>query len=389
MYVPPSSSLLFFFLMIRRPPRSTLFPYTTLFRSGRSTTWRARPRSARRRETPRRPPPPARPRPASRLGRPGRRSGGGAARSERAQVVDDVPRLLRRERFAVGRHDGAADDDVAVPVAIGALALEIAVREIRRRDELRRHRPRHPAPGLGAMARHAERPEADAAEGDRLRRRLHGIRDLRRHVALLLRDHGLRAPRHHAGGHGEHALARHDARRLRHVVDPAVRDDRAHQAGGAADAQEHEEEDVLHARTSSAPAARRISRTDALRAGVQCTATPKRSLVKRRSKLGEGHRRGSRPSTTMPITVATPPNSTIISNMMTTYGGLTGKPIGGLPPRKRPHWSDVHAVRIHADASPSRPPSSVKIRTRLTGRSRSSTSSISCTGIGVYTVRSW
>src|SRR6266699_5940582 len=32
---PPSYSffLFFFFLMIRRPPRSTLFPYTTLFRS--------------------------------------------------------------------------------------------------------------------------------------------------------------------------------------------------------------------------------------------------------------------------------------------------------------------------------------------------------------------
>src|SRR2546430_15805526 len=29
-----ASRLLFFFLMIRRPPRSTLFPYTTLFRSG-------------------------------------------------------------------------------------------------------------------------------------------------------------------------------------------------------------------------------------------------------------------------------------------------------------------------------------------------------------------
>src|SRR3712207_7697189 len=29
-------SVLFFFLMIRRPPRSTLFPYTTLFRSGRA-----------------------------------------------------------------------------------------------------------------------------------------------------------------------------------------------------------------------------------------------------------------------------------------------------------------------------------------------------------------
>src|SRR2546426_9200103 len=28
------SIILFFFLMIRRPPRSTLFPYTTLFRSG-------------------------------------------------------------------------------------------------------------------------------------------------------------------------------------------------------------------------------------------------------------------------------------------------------------------------------------------------------------------
>src|SRR5258708_31855703 len=34
----------FFFLMIRRPPRSTLFPYTTLFRSlsGRSICWTIR-----------------------------------------------------------------------------------------------------------------------------------------------------------------------------------------------------------------------------------------------------------------------------------------------------------------------------------------------------------
>src|SRR6266487_6558078 len=29
-------SIFFFFLMIRRPPRSTLFPYTTLFRSQRA-----------------------------------------------------------------------------------------------------------------------------------------------------------------------------------------------------------------------------------------------------------------------------------------------------------------------------------------------------------------
>src|SRR2546427_6132634 len=31
--------LFFFFLMIRRPPRSTLFPYTTLFRSKSSTAF--------------------------------------------------------------------------------------------------------------------------------------------------------------------------------------------------------------------------------------------------------------------------------------------------------------------------------------------------------------
>src|SRR5687767_16013828 len=40
------SIIFFFFLMIRRPPRSTLFPYTTLFRSSGSTRrpsrWRRR-----------------------------------------------------------------------------------------------------------------------------------------------------------------------------------------------------------------------------------------------------------------------------------------------------------------------------------------------------------
>src|SRR5438552_12519971 len=34
--------LLFFFLMIRRPPRSTLFPYTTLFRSASGVVPKAR-----------------------------------------------------------------------------------------------------------------------------------------------------------------------------------------------------------------------------------------------------------------------------------------------------------------------------------------------------------
>src|SRR6267142_4453479 len=32
-----ATPLLFFFLMIRRPPRSTLFPYTTLFRSANTS----------------------------------------------------------------------------------------------------------------------------------------------------------------------------------------------------------------------------------------------------------------------------------------------------------------------------------------------------------------
>src|SRR5260370_37783927 len=41
-------TLFFFFLMIRRPPRSTLFPYTTLFRSQPGPKTWVRTRSARR-----------------------------------------------------------------------------------------------------------------------------------------------------------------------------------------------------------------------------------------------------------------------------------------------------------------------------------------------------
>src|SRR2546425_6202933 len=46
----PVVLLFFFFLMIRRPPRSTLFPYTTLFRShqrGLPTSRRSSPAPAR------------------------------------------------------------------------------------------------------------------------------------------------------------------------------------------------------------------------------------------------------------------------------------------------------------------------------------------------------
>src|SRR4051795_13255815 len=57
-HLPPRlSALCVFFLMIRRPPRSTLFPYTTLFRSrwlsssrpGRRCPCRGPPRTRRRR----------------------------------------------------------------------------------------------------------------------------------------------------------------------------------------------------------------------------------------------------------------------------------------------------------------------------------------------------
>src|SRR5256885_16120345 len=46
------ATLLFFFLMIRRPPRSTLFPYTTLFRSRlllRQRQWETMPPEERER----------------------------------------------------------------------------------------------------------------------------------------------------------------------------------------------------------------------------------------------------------------------------------------------------------------------------------------------------
>src|SRR6266568_5410466 len=61
--------LFFFFLMIRRPPRSTLFPYTTLFRS-RPGPCAARPRPGPGTCSGWPPPAPPRPRPP----RPGARS---------------------------------------------------------------------------------------------------------------------------------------------------------------------------------------------------------------------------------------------------------------------------------------------------------------------------
>src|SRR3712207_7033125 len=66
---------MFFFLMIRRPPRSTLFPYTTLFRSGQAPRIGEgaapnRPQVARHRQVPHR-----------------QRRAGGADGAQRREVV--------------------------------------------------------------------------------------------------------------------------------------------------------------------------------------------------------------------------------------------------------------------------------------------------------------
>src|SRR3712207_7060702 len=74
-------SFSFFFLMIRRPPRSTLFPYTTLFRSCR------RPRS----------PPARRWRPAVPPSRPAGRSPSPSARAGRARSEEHTSELQSRQ----------------------------------------------------------------------------------------------------------------------------------------------------------------------------------------------------------------------------------------------------------------------------------------------------
>src|SRR2546430_17702685 len=70
----------FFFLMIRRPPRSTLFPYTTLFRSARgvgqgarSVLWVARPAA----------------RVVGRAGEDGARGDGGVARAREVRDAEE------------------------------------------------------------------------------------------------------------------------------------------------------------------------------------------------------------------------------------------------------------------------------------------------------------
>src|SRR3989449_7562804 len=122
--------------MIRRPPRSTLFPYTTLFRSQPLLPWRLRLRVAQR---------PAVPRGAERVER-------------RATALAPAPRLRRDPAVPAGVHAGPA------PAPLHA------VRDPR--ADSRRGRPRHHIVGAvespqrvpaGRAASQARQPACRAA----------------------------------------------------------------------------------------------------------------------------------------------------------------------------------------------------------------------------------
>src|SRR5437667_6623069 len=119
----------FFFLMIRRPPRSTLFPYTTLFRSRARAprlVCRVRARGPRRPHAERGPRAAAAP--ASRLARAQAAAGGGMAGTPaRAHVLQ----TLRDAGPGCGRRR-ARSDAPALP----------ATRRRSRRPERARHRGR-------------------------------------------------------------------------------------------------------------------------------------------------------------------------------------------------------------------------------------------------------
>src|SRR2546428_14151852 len=115
-----SSYLFFFFLMIRRPPRSTLFPYTTLFRSERALRERLLLRPAGRtagREVHR-----IAVRPHARRRRPG---GGGvpvsarprAARASSQRADAHLPRAVLAHRGRGGQ-GGAGGGDAVGPARV-------------------------------------------------------------------------------------------------------------------------------------------------------------------------------------------------------------------------------------------------------------------------------
>src|SRR2546429_9791725 len=98
-------SFFFFFLMIRRPPRSTLFPYTTLFRSAEDrrrdlASQRHATRASRDRERRTPDPPPVRAAQA-------RRAGGGVLRSWSIRLRS--PPSDHRARRRLRGHCASAD----------------------------------------------------------------------------------------------------------------------------------------------------------------------------------------------------------------------------------------------------------------------------------------
>ena len=82
----------------------------------------------------------------------------------------------------------------------------------------------------------------------------------------------------------------------------------------------------------------------------------------------------------MASALARPPKRIVSSNAMMTKGGMETT---ALPPVRSSHLSDDQMVRKNPVAVPARPPTSVKNRTADTGRTFSTSSSISSTGTGV------
>src|SRR5262249_38263238 len=149
-----------------------------------------------------------------------------------------------------------------------------------------------------------------------------------------------------------------------HAGEPPVPGQEPHGAPGPGHQQQAEQEDPLHARTSSAPARWRISSTARTWSAGQRTSTPNRSAEKRGSYRPALPRLGSRLVSRRPSSVHRPPKRIVSSKAMTTKGGMETT---GFPPTMSPHLRDDQMVSQKPVAVPVRPPTSVNRRTGLRG----------------------
>src|SRR2546423_10105278 len=101
--------LFFFFLMIRRPPRSTLFPYTTLFRSSKITCRRSDVMSKGKKRSGARP---GRPQPLR--GTKGKRKGAGL---DRKSGSAGMPRPISYAVFCLKKKNSRARRETHWPTA--------------------------------------------------------------------------------------------------------------------------------------------------------------------------------------------------------------------------------------------------------------------------------